>query len=84
MEQNSPQPFAGYIPGEAVLARFVVHQGLVIPLPIFKVLRLAELKAPPVVNPQLQTYVTLSYLSTLRKEDNDFQMWIETAVNKIH
>ena len=35
MEHNPPQPFAAYIPGEAVLAGFVVHQGLVIPLPNF-------------------------------------------------
>ena len=36
MEQNPLQPFAALVPGEAVPAGFVVHQGLVIPLPIFR------------------------------------------------
>ena len=36
MEQNFPQPFAAYVHGEAVLAGFVVHQGLAIPLPIYR------------------------------------------------
>ena len=52
MEQNPPQPFVAYVPGEAVSAGFIVHQGLVIPLTIFQVLRLAKIQAPPVVNPQ--------------------------------
>ena len=52
-------------------------------LAYFQILRLAELQATPVVNPQYQTYCNFKLPVYAGKEDNNFQMWIETAVNKI-
>ena len=51
MDQNS-QPFKAYIQGAAIPPGFVVHQGLVIPLPVYQVLRSANIKAPPKPNRQ--------------------------------
>ena len=39
----------------AIPEGFVVHQGIIIPLPISQVLRLAELQAPPEANQIFQT-----------------------------
>ena len=84
MEQGPPPPFEEYILGAAVPAGFVVHQGLVIPLPIYQVLRLAKVQAPPEANHMYQTYCNFKLPVFAGKEDNNFQMWIKTAVNKIH
>ena len=46
MEQGLSPPFEEYVLGAAVPADIVVHQGLVIPLPIYQVLRLAKVQAP--------------------------------------
>ena len=81
MDQNT-QPFEAYVLGTAVLAGFVVHQGLVIPLPVYQVLGLADIQAPPKLNCQFQTYCNFKLPIFAEKEDNNFQMWIETAVNK--
>ena len=53
MDQN-PQPFEAYILRAAILAGFVVHIGLVIPLPVYQVLRLADIQAPPKPNCQFK------------------------------
>ena len=50
MEQGPPPPFEEYVLSAAVTAGFVVHQGLIVPLPFNQVLRLADLKAPPEAN----------------------------------
>ena len=42
MKQGPPQPFAAYVPGKVVPDKYVVHQGLVIPLPAFQILLTAE------------------------------------------
>ena len=84
MEQGPPPPFEEYVLGAALPTGFAVHQGLVIPLPIYQVLRLAKGQAPPEANHMYQTYHNFKLPVFAGKEDNNFQMWIETAVNKIH
>ena len=84
MEQGPPPPFEKCVLGAAVPVGFVVHQGLVILLPIYQVLRLAEVQAPLKLITCTRHIVTLSYRFFAGKEDNNFQMWIKTAVNKIH
>ena len=54
MDQN-PQSLKAYVLGAAVPDGFVVHQRLVIPLPVYQVLRLADIKAPPKPNCKFQT-----------------------------
>lgn len=66
MDQN-PQPFKAYILGAAVLAAFVVHQGLVNLLPVYQVLRLANIQAPLEPDCLFQTYCNFE-LPILRKE----------------
>ena len=46
MDQNH-QLFEAYVLGSAAPAGFVVYQGFVIPLPVYQVLRLANIQAPP-------------------------------------
>ena len=66
-----------------VVAWFIVHEGLFTTVPILQVLRLAELQAIPKINCQYQTYCNFKLPVYAGKEDNNFQMWIDTAVNKI-
>ena len=47
MEQGPTPPIEAYVLGAAVHARFVIHQGLFISLPVYQVLRPAELQTPP-------------------------------------
>ena len=61
MEQGPPPPYEEYVLGEAVPAGFVVHQGLVIPLPIYQVFRLAEVQAPLKLITCIRHIVNLSY-----------------------
>ena len=61
MEQGPPPPFEEYILGAAVPAGFVVHQGLIIPLPIYQVLRLAKVQAPLKLITCIRHIVTYSY-----------------------
>ena len=61
MEQGPPPPFMEYVLGAAVPMGFVVHQGLVIPLPIYQVLRLAKVQAPPEANHMYQTYFNFKF-----------------------
>ena len=79
MEQGLTPPFEEYVLGAAVPAGFVVHQGLVIPLPIYQVLRLAKMQAPPEAIHMYQTYCNFKIPVFAGKEDNNFQMWIKTA-----
>ena len=84
MEQGPPPPFEEYVLGAAVPAGFFVHQGLVIPLPIYQVLRLAKVQAPPEANHMYQKNHNFKLPVFAGKEDNNFQIRIKTAVNKIH
>ena len=53
MDQN-PQTFEAFVLGAAVPIGFFVYQGLVIPLNVYQVLRLSNIKAPPKPNCQFQ------------------------------
>ena len=70
MDQN-PQPFKAYIFDTAVLTEFVVHQGLVVPLPVYQVLKLANIQASE-PNCQFQTFCNSKLPIFVGREDNNF------------
>ena len=57
----NPQPFKAYIIGAAVPDRFVVHQGLVIPLPLYQVYDwlINKLLPSPIANFKLIAIINL-------------------------
>ena len=84
MEQALPPSFQEYVLGAAVPAGFVVHQGLVITLPIYQVLRLAKVQAPLKLITCIRHILTLSYRFLQEKKMTIFKCGSKTAVNKIH
>ena len=56
MEQGPPPPFEEYVLGVAAPSGFVVHQGLVVPLPVYQVFRVTKLQALPEAIQMYQTY----------------------------
>ena len=84
MEQSPLSPLKALILSKVVSVGIVVHQGLVVPLPIYHILRLIELQATFEANRMYQTYCNFKLPVSSGKEDDNFQMWIKTAVNKIH
>ena len=83
MDQN-PQPFEDFVLGAAVLAEFVVHQDFVIPLPVYLSWDWPIYKLLPSIISNFRLIANFKFSISAEREDNNFQIWIKTAVNKIN